>query len=520
MKKTESKKSNIVERPPVVVVMGHIDHGKSTLLDYIRKTKIVDKEAGGITQHVSAYEITYSAGGSSKTGKGRRVTFLDTPGHEAFQTLRSRGAKVADVAILVVSVEDGVKPQTKEALERIKEQNIPFVVAINKIDKPNANIERTKLSLAENEIYVEGYGGTVSAVPISAKTGEGIPELIDVVFLAADLQELKGDLSANASGIAIESTLDPRKGISASLIIKDGTLEVGQYIVAGGSLATVRSIISDTGERLTTANFSTPITIIGWSELVQAGADFVTFDNKNEAIAFAGNFKNTKDSSAAEKISADRASGIVGINSVDDGVTYLPIVIKADTLGSLEAISYEIAKLGNERIQPKIISQGVGAIGEGDIKTATVGKKAVVFGFNTKADSAAGVLSERDGIQVETFSVIYKLTERVDELLKEQTPKMMVDEITGRAKVLRTFSKQRDKQIIGGRVEEGFISVGKTVRIIRREAEIGLGKIKGMQQQKKDTDEVKAGNEFGAFVESKFEIAAGDILMAFHTIEK
>jgi len=512
MKKTDDKKINISERPPVVVVMGHIDHGKSTLLDYIRDTKIVDKEAGGITQHVSAYETTYKA-----SDKKRRVTFLDTPGHEAFQTLRSRGAKVADVAILVVSAEDGVKPQTKEALARIKEQEIPFVVAINKIDKPNADVERVKVNLAENEVYVEGFGGTISAVPVSAKTGEGISELLDVVFLATDLQELKGDLSAPASGIVIESKLDPRQGISATLIIKDGFVEVGHFIVAGGSMATVRNMMNDLGHKLTSASFSTPITIVGWSELVPAGATFNIFNDKNEAIEFAANFKlNAK--SEADKNAREKKNVVTAPVEVE--ATPLPIIIKADTLGSLEAISYEIAKLGNERIKPKIISQGIGAIGEGDVKTANVGKKAVILGFNTKADNASAVLAERDGISVEMFSIIYKLTERVEELLKEQTPKIMVDEVTGNAKVLRTFSRQRDKQILGGRVEEGFLAVGNTVKIIRRETEIGTGRIKGMQQQKKDATEVKEGNEFGALIESKFEIVAGDALRAFHTVEK
>lgn len=492
--------------------MGHIDHGKSTLLDYIRKTKIVDKEAGGITQHVSAYETTYKA-----SDKERRVTFLDTPGHEAFQTLRSRGAKVADVAILVVSAEDGVKPQTKEAIARIKEQDIPFVVAINKIDKPNANVERVKVNLAENEIYVEGFGGTVSAVPVSAKTGEGIDDLLDVVFLATDLQELKGDLSAPATGIVIESKLDPRQGISATLIVKDGTVEVGQFVVAGGSMATVRNMMNDLEGKLKTASFSTPITIVGWSELVPAGATFNTFDDKNEAIEFASNFKIK---AKADATAAQNNAGATVVAPQEIEATSLPIIIKADTLGSLEAINYEIAKLGNERIKPKIIFQGVGAIGEGDVKTATVGKKAVILGFNTKADNASTVLAERDGVSIEIFSIIYKLTERVEELLKEQTPKMMVDEISGSAKVLRTFSRQRDKQILGGRVEDGFLAVGNAVKIIRREAEIGTGRIKGMQQQKKDADEVKEGNEFGALIESKFEIVAGDILRAFHTVEK
>lgn len=502
-----------VERPPVVVVMGHIDHGKSTLLDYIRNTKVVDREAGGITQHVSAYEAVYTPEDGSDAGKKRRVTFLDTPGHEAFHTLRTRGAKIADVAILVVSAEDGVKTQTVEALKQIREQKIPFVVAINKIDKPNTDINRTKVSLAENDIYVEGFGGDVSCVPISAKTGAGITELLDVVFLATDLQELRGNPSLPAKGIVIESKLDPRKGISATLIIKDGTLHTGDFVVAGGSMATVRGMDSDTGARLSEATFSTPVSITGWSEIVPAGVDFQTFSKKEDAIAQVQEFKSKE-----IRPSSMNASAFATGESSERPV--FPIVIKADTLGSLEAIRYEIGKIKNDRIRPRIISEGVGAIGEGDVKTANGNIKAAVLGFNTKADSPAKILAERDNISIEIFSIIYKLTERVEELLKLHTPKMMVDEVTGSARIIRTFSRQRDKQIVGGKVDEGFLATNQIVTIIRREAEIGTGRIRGMQQAKKDANQVDAGNEFGAVVESKFEIAAGDTLRAFQTVEK
>lgn len=501
MSNTDTQKKMVTERPPVVVVMGHIDHGKSTLLDYIRKTNIVDKEAGGITQHVSAYEVTAEMG-----GKKRRVTFLDTPGHEAFQTLRARGAKVADVAILVVSAEDGVKPQTIEALKWIKEQSVPFVVAINKIDRPNANVDRTKLTLAENEVYVEGYGGTVSSVPVSAKTGEGIPELLELVFLTTDVLDLKGNPDNLATGVVIESKLDPRKGVSATLIVKDGSLESGQFVVAGESHTVVRIMENDLGEKIKDATFSTPVTIIGWSELVPAGAEFKTFNTKSEALEYAETFRTQKIKNIPEMVNPDEA--------------VLPIIIKADTLGSLEAIRFEIKKISTDLIKPKIISEGVGAIGEGDIKSANVGKKAYVFGFNTKIDAPAKILAERDGIIVEVFSIIYKLSERVQALLEEQRPRIRTEEITGSARILRTFSRQKDKQIIGGKVDEGVLMVNETVKIIRRETEIGTGRIRELQQQKKEVDEIKAGTEFGSLVESKFELAIGDVLQAIRVVEK
>lgn len=504
MAKIQEKNNTLVYRPPVVVVMGHIDHGKSTLLDYIRKTDIVDNEAGGITQHVSAYETIYES-----AGQNRRVTFMDTPGHEAFHTLRSRGAKIADVAILVVSAEEGVKPQTVEAIKIIREQNIPFVVAINKIDRPNVNIDKTKLSLAENDVYVEGYGGTVSCVPVSAKTGQDIDTLLEVVFLTADLQELTGNPNAPATGIIIESKLNPRSGVSATLVIKDGSLKIGDFVAAGSSFTPVRLIENDRGQSITNASFSTPITIIGWNELVSAGAEFKTFSSKDGALEYAKNFKlnntlNTKNNFLQK-----------------EDIDTLPVIIKADTLGSLEAIQHELKKLKLDLIQPKIISEGVGAIGEADVKTATGNsKKAVILGFNTKADNPAKILAERDGVSIEIFSIIYKLSERLEELLKERTPKIMIDKITGSARILRTFSRQKDKQIIGGKIDDGFLAVGETIKIIRRDTEIGAGKIRGMQQQKSDVKEVKAGFEFGAMVESKIEIVVGDVLRSFQTVEK
>lgn len=513
--------AGLVERPPVVVVMGHIDHGKSTLLDFIRKTNIVDKEAGGITQHVSAYETIYEPHTGDGAGKKRRVTFLDTPGHESFKTLRERGAKVADVAILVVSAEDGVKPQTIEALAKIREQNIPFVVALNKIDRPGANIDRAKVSLAENDVYVEGYGGTISCVPISAKNGTGITDLLDVVFLATDILELKGDPKAPATGVVIESKLDARKGTTATLVIKDGTLETGQFVAAGASYAPVRIMENDLGEKLSTATFSTPVTIIGWSELVPAGAEFKTFKTKNETLEYIEKFATSQKEAATAAAKAAKTQ----TSTTEDSV--LPVIIKADTLGSLEAIRYEIGKLSTERIQPRILSDGVGTVSEGDVKLASVTgagsatpKRAYILGFNTKIDPAAKILAERDSVPVEVFSIIYKLTERLTTLLDENKPKIMVDEVTGSARVLRTFSRQKDKQIIGGKVDEGFLAVNKIVKIIRRGTDIGTGKVRNLQQQKQEVKEINSGTEFGALVESKFEIAQGDTLQAYQTVEK
>lgn len=504
--------AHIVTRPPIVVVMGHIDHGKSTLLDFIRKANVVAGEAGGITQHVSAYEA----------GAGKeRVTFLDTPGHEAFRSLRSRGAKVADIAILVVSAEDGVKQQTTEALKAILEAKIPYIVAINKIDKPAANVDRTKQSLAENEIYVEGYGGTIPVVPVSAKTGEGVPELLDMVTLVAELGELSADAAASAEGVAIESNLDPKKGISATLIIKNGTLRSGSFVAAGKAVAPVRIMEDTNGVAIREATFSSPIRIIGWSDLVQSGSPFKTFSTKNEALAYAQTTA-AADSFARKGADTGTPAGPAALVPGQIGVVeaaVFPIIVKADTVGSLEAIAYELGKLKDERISIKIIDQGLGAIGEGDVKTASAYKSAVVVGFNVKADAQARSLSERDSVPIEIFSIIYKLTDWIKEAAVARTPKITVEETTGRAKILKVFSKTKDKQIIGGRVETGTIAVGEQVKILRRDADIGSGKVRELQQQKREVKEVSEG-EFGTMIESKMEIMPGDIIVCFKMTEK
>jgi len=388
-----------VQRPPVIVVMGHIDHGKSALLDYIRKTNVVDGEHGGITQHISAYELTH---------KNRRVTFLDTPGHEAFQKMRSRGAEVADIAILVVSAEEGVKAQTLEALKCIRESKTPFIVAINKIDKPAANVEKIKQNLLENEVYLEGLGGDVPFVPVSAKTGEGIPELLDMMILVADLEELSGDESKNAEGIVIESNLDRQKGISASLVIKEGALKSGMFVVAGDSISPVRIMEDFLGNQIKEAVFSSPIRIVGFNKVPQVGAKFSSFNKKKDAEkAVAENDNKTDD------IDLDTDDLESDTESIE-----LPVVLIADVLGTLDAIEHEFKKLKNDSVKIKIIKRSVGRISEDDIKTATGKTGTLVIGFNTKIDGPAETLANRLEIEVKTFDIIYKITEWLKEVIK------------------------------------------------------------------------------------------------------
>ncbi len=503
-----------IVRTPVVVIMGHIDHGKSTLLDYIRKTNIVDKEAGGITQHISAYEVVHEKDGISK-----KITFLDTPGHEAFGKMRSRGAIVADIAVLVVSAEDGVKPQTIEALKAIRAAGLPFVVAVNKIDKPAADVERTKQNLAENDVYLEGYGGDVSWVAISAKTGEGVPELLDLILLTADVAGFTGDPSKKAEGIVIETKLDTKKGISAVLVIKDGTLSRGSYIVAGDAWTPVRIMENFLGKPIDSAEFGSPVQIIGWSKLPEVGSLFYAVDSKKEAeaealkyaaeaaVAKAATIKNVVVKVANNgpvKPKIVGAAEPAPVEKVD-----MPIILKADTVGSLEGIEHEINKIKHDTVEVKLIQKGIGPISEIDIKGALGAVGAVVLGFNVKIDSAALNLADRSGITVKKFDIIYKLSEYLRELANERAPKP-TEEIRGTASILKIFGKQRDRQVIGGKVTSGKVVVGEIVTIRRRAASIGTGKIRNLQQMKADVDTVAEGKEFGVQIESKIELAAGD----------
>ncbi|MHB8651563.1 MAG: translation initiation factor IF-2 [Minisyncoccota bacterium] len=492
-------------RPPVVVIMGHVDHGKSTLLDFIRKSNIVAGEAGGITQHLSAYEVVHTT--AEKTTK--RITFLDTPGHEAFSQMRGRGTRVADVAVLVVSAEDGVKTQTKEALHSILDAKIPYVIAINKIDKPTANIERVKNSLVENEIYIEGYGGEIPVVAISAKTGEGVPELLDMVLLVADLQNLKGDPGVPAEGIVIEAHIDPRKGTSATLIIKNGTLRKNMVIVSDQSIAPVRAIEDFAGTLVPIASFSSPIRITGFNKVPAVGAVWRAYLNRNEAERA---FKASQEKSEVPYSSVE-------IPELAERVSF-PLIIKTDASGTLEAVKKEVEKLSTEKILVRVIHTGVGTITENDLKAAAGGGTAAVVGFNVKVDAQARAIAERTGTPIVLFDIIYKLTEWLAQEIALRTPKETTAEIRGRAQILRLFGESKHKQVIGGRVTEGILEEGATLHLIRRGTEIGTGKLVELQQQKLKTEKVLEGAEFGALVESKMEIATGDVIEAVAMIER
>lgn len=487
-------------RPPVVAVMGHIDHGKSTLLDYIRKTTVAATEAGGITQHLSAYEITVPY-----QGEQRSITFLDTPGHAAFTGMRERGADAADIAILVVSAEDGVKAQTIEALNTIRSAKIPFIVAINKIDRPEANIERTKQSLAENEVLVEGYGGTIPWVGISALNGTNIPDLLESILLVADLEEFTTNPTAKAEGLVIESRLDPKRGITATLIIKDGTLSQGQFVVAGTAVTATRIMESFLGKAIKSAGAGTPVQLVGFDVLPEVGVSIEVFDKKRDAEKYIAN--NT---------SADSFSR----NTVDTGDDKIvPIILKTDVYGTTEALEKEINAFAIEGLKIKIISKGIGAISENDIRVAQSDKETIILGFNVALDSRARIANETVGATVQTFDIIYRLTEWLAEELEKRRPRKEVREVLGTAKVLKTFSQVKDKQVLGAKVLSGSILDGARVSIIRRDFPLAGGKIVELQQAKQKVKEVQDG-EFGLMVECKTEIAAGDVLEVFMLVTK
>ncbi len=515
-------KDNLIKRPPVIVIMGHIDHGKSTILDYIRKSNIVAGEAGGITQHVGAYATEHI----SPDGKKHLLTFLDTPGHEAFCNIRERGTQAADVAILVVSAEDGVKPQTVEAYKNILAEKIPYVVAITKIDKPNADINKAKQSLGENEIYVEGWGGDIPCVAVSAVKGTGMSELLDMVILVSELADLRTNPSLPATGIVIESAVDSRKGIRATLLIKDGTLSIGTFTVADDAYAPVRFIENSSGDKIEKATAGTPVRILGWTKIPPCGALFTTTDNKKLAEKIVEKFESdtrTNNIKAGPAISEKKASA-ENTNSDENTpeIVSLPIVIKADAIGSLEGIKHELKKINHDRVEIKIVAESIGEINENDVKMSQSDSDILIVGFNVEIDKKASAIVERSPIplKIKNFKIIYELTQFVREELESKIPKEYIEEMTGRAKIMAIFSKDKDRQVVGGKVESGMIESGNDVRIMRRETEMGRGKIRELQEKKLRVREVREGFEFGMMIESKMEIAAGDRIESVRTIEK
>lgn len=480
--KAENATKNAKERPPVVVVMGHVDHGKTTLLDYIKKTSVAAREAGGITQSIGAYEITHGE---------KRITFIDTPGHEAFGKMRGRGAHVADLAILVVAADDGVKPQTKEVIQILERTKTPFVVAINKIDKPGVDINKTKNDLTSHNVLLEGYGGNISWQGISAKTGEGVDELLDLVLLVAELENLTYEPSDPARGVIIEAKRDPRRGNEVMAIIMNGTLKVGDAIATETAHGKVKVLENFLGKKEKELTPSSPALIMGFEALPQAGEEF-----------WVGEKKETEPSAKKTKRTAAAPS------TKQDDKNTLKLIVSADVHGSLEAFLDLIKSIPTPEVKIEIIDEGIGEITDSHIRLAA-SFGALIIGFRTKASSGARTLALAQHVKIITSDIIYELVKKIEEeaeLIKKPAPKGVLE-------ILATFSQKGSKQLVGGKVASGTIKNKTQVTIRRNEQEIGRGKIVGLQHNKQDVTEVTQGKECGLMLDSDTTLEKGDMLI-------
>lgn len=493
-------------RPPVVAIMGHVDHGKSSLLDYIRKTNIVAGEAGGITQHLSAYEVVHK----DESGSDRKITFIDTPGHQAFSDMRHRGARVADIAILIVSAEDSVKEQTVEAIQTIQKSKVPFIVAINKIDRPAANIEKVKTDLLEHGVYVEGFGGSISVAPISAKVGTGIPELLELILITADFEELTGDETIPATGFVIETNLDEKRGMSATLIIKNGSIKKGQFITVDGSMTTTRILEDFAGKSIDSATFSSPIRVVGFDSAPTVGTTFQVWNTKKEAEQAIADYK--------ELLASE---GYIAPAEPIADECIVPIILKTDVLGTADAVEGETKKLNDDSIFFKIIKKGIGTINESDLNTALSDKNTIILGFGVGIDKKIKDLPEMSLVTTKTFDIIYKMSEWLAEEKNTRRTRRMVEEVRGTVKILKAFSRVKTQSVLGGRLESGSVHLKDTCTIMRRDEVIGKGTFINLQQGKSNAEKIlDTGAEFGMMVESKYAIEPGDILQIVTLIEQ
>ncbi len=492
-------------RQPVVAVVGHVDHGKSTLLDYIRKTNVAEKEAGGITQRLGAYEAVH------KTAEGvmRRISFIDTPGHEAFGSCRACATGGADVAILAVASDEGVKPQTVESVKILTAYKIPFVVALTKTDKPNTDLERAKQSLAEKEIFVEGYGGAIPFAPVSAKTGAGISELLDLVLLLADMNAKPCDSIKLAEGLVLESERSAAKGIFATLVVREGALRKGLSLVAGKSLSTMRLAEDYAGKPLVSIGCGQIARVGGWSEPPVPGESFRAYENKKDAeraITEASAAQNTPKKILEKKDETERV--------------VIPLIVKADTAGSIAAIKHEADKIGNDKIAVSIVSAGQGDVGEGDLRLAGSIGGSLVIGFNVGLDAGAkNATRATGGAVVHIFDIIYRLAEFLEETARARTPKEKREEVSAQARIVKIFSEEKGAQVVGGKVLEGTLETGDEFQIVRRGVRIGTGKIKELQKFKERVREAAVGAEFGARAAYTFPLAQGDTIEVVKIIE-
>lgn len=489
MENKNSEKIN--KRPPIVVILGHIDHGKTTLLDKIRQTQVAEKETGGITQHVGAYEVEF---------KGQKITFIDTPGHEAFSAMRARGAQVADIAILVVAGDDGVKTQTKEAVDYIKKAKIPIIVAINKIDKPQANPEKVKRELSKIEVIVEELGGEVPSALVSAKTGKGIQDILDLILLVAEMQDLKGDLSKRGAGVVIESFLDKLRGPTATLLLRDGILRTGDVVGTKSTFGKIRILEDFQGEPIKEAFPSMPVISLGFSGVPQVGEKFEVFDNAEEAEQYVQSKKEPKTK---------------GRPAIEPDKRVLNLILKTDVLGSIEAIEEVLKALPQDKIPINILKAGAGDVIESDVQLAKT-TKAKILGFRVKTDPIAQNLAERERIKIMIFDIIYDLAQNARELMEKRLKPEIVRQDLGKMKTLVIFKTDKRRQIVGGKVVEGEVRKnGTLIEVFREEEKVGDGRLINLQINKKDVEKAVRGDECGILYEGDAKIQEGDTLVIY-----
>ena len=499
--------NDLVERPPVITIMGHVDHGKTTLLDTIRKTNVVAGEAGGITQHIGAYQIVYN---------GKPITFIDTPGHAAFTEMRARGASITDIVIIIVAADDGVMPQTKESIDHAKAAGVPIVVAVNKIDKPNANPERVLTEMSQNGVTPDIWGGDTLFVNISAKTGEGIDELLDNLLLIAEMQELKANPNRYATGTVIESKVDKASGVVSTILIQNGTLRLGDAIVVGSNAGKVRTLKNDKGENLVEASPSMPVSITGISESPSAGDKFMAFENEKKAKAI------SEERKLAEKKRTAGGNNSVSLddlfNRIEAGEKEINVVLKADVKGSEEAVKNSLLKLDVEGIKINVIRSSIGAITESDVVLAAA-SKAIIIGFNIRPNNKIVEYAKENGVDIRLYNIIYKVVEEMEAAMKGKLEPIYEEKVLGQAEVRKLFKFSKVGTIAGSYIISGIIKRDAKARVIRDGVVIYDGNINSIAREKDQVKEVKQGIECGITIENYNDIKEGDIIEAYEVVE-
>jgi len=489
LKKT--KENSLQPRPPVVVVLGHVDHGKTSVLDFIRKTQVAEKEAGGITQHIGAYEIEK---------EGKKITFIDTPGHEAFSAMRSRGAKVADIAILIIDASEGVKTQTKEAISHIKKSGIPMIVAINKIDKPGADPLKIKRELAQNDVLVESMVGKVPSIEVSAKTGQGISDLLELISLVAEMENLKADLQKPAEGVVIEAYLDSQRGPTATLILNAGVLKLGQVVGTPSTFGKIKILENFQGFPVLEARPAMPGICLGFENVPRIGEKFKVYPDFESVQKYIK--KKERKPMWEELIFIEPKKKI------------LNLILKTDVLGSAEAIEEVLKNLPQEKVLLRILKSEVGEINESDLKLAK-GARAKILGFRVKINPAALSLANREKIKIITFDIIYELVEGVRSLMEKVLVPEVIRQDLGKVKILVIFRTAKNRQIVGGKVVEGEVKKGVSIEVFRNDEKVGRGKLINLQKNKKDIERAIKGEECGILYEGEAKIAEGDVLVIY-----